>query len=101
MVNGEVIVARKCSCGTVAQDARVMGAQVTVSGTIGEKCHACPVWELHLTETAKIRENLIVGGGHVQLEGPVGRDVRVGAWEGDAVQCDRAGLYRRGRVRSV
>ncbi len=81
VVNGDVIVAgaKVILSGTVAQDARVMGAQVTVSGTIGRNATLAGV-DLHLTETAKIRENLIAGGGHVQLEGPVGRDARVGAW---------------------
>ncbi|CAE6761336.1 polymer-forming cytoskeletal protein [Nitrospira defluvii] len=81
VVNGDVIVAgaKVILSGTVAQDARVIGAQVTVSGTIGRNATLAGV-DLHLTETAKVRENLIAGGGHVQLEGPIGRDARVGAW---------------------
>ena len=65
-VNGDVIVAgaKVVLSGTVAQDARVAGAQVTVSGTIGRNATIGGV-DVHLTDRAKVRENLLAGGGHV------------------------------------
>ena len=82
VVNGDVIVAgaKVVLSGTVAQDARVVGAQVTVSGTIGRNATIGGV-DVHLTDRAKVRENLLAGGGHVQLAGSIGRDARVGAWQ--------------------
>lgn len=82
VVNGDIIVvgAKVFVSGTVAQDARIAGAQVTISGTIGRNAGIAAL-DLHLTGTARVRENLLAGGGHVQLEGPIGRDARVGAWQ--------------------
>ena len=80
VVNGDVIVAgaKVVLSGTVAQDARVVGAQVTVSGTIGRNATIGGV-DVHLTDRAKVRENLLAGGGHVQLAGSIDRDFVVAA----------------------
>lgn len=82
VVNGDVIAAgaKVILSGTVAQDARVAGARITVSGTIGRNATIGGV-DVHLTEAAKVGENLLLGGGHVQLAGSIGRDARVGAWQ--------------------
>ncbi|ODT45972.1 MAG: hypothetical protein ABS70_01860 [Nitrospira sp. SCN 59-13] len=81
VINGDVIVAgtKVVLSGAIAQDARVVGAHITVSGTIGRNATLAGV-DVHLTETATVRENVIAGGGSVQLSGAIGRDARVGAW---------------------
>ncbi|MBA2484514.1 MAG: hypothetical protein H0V35_00160 [Nitrospira sp.] len=80
VVNGDVIVAggTVSLSGTVAQDARIAGARVTISGTIGRNATLGGA-DIHLTETAQVRENLLAGGGNVHLAGHVGRDARIGA----------------------
>lgn len=82
VVNGDVIVAgaKVVLSGTIAQDARVAGAHIIVSGTIGRNATLGGI-DVHLTEKATVRENLIAGGGSVQLAGAIGRDARVGAWQ--------------------
>ena len=82
VINGDLIVAgaKVVVSGTVAQDARIAGARITVTGTIGRNA-AIGGWDIHLTDTAKVRDNLLAGGGNVELAGSVGRDARVGAWK--------------------
>jgi len=82
VINGDVIVAgaKVLLSGTIAQDARVAGAHIIVSGTIGRNATLGGV-DVHLTEQATVRENLIAGGAYVQLAGAIGRDARVGAWQ--------------------
>lgn len=82
VVNGDVIVAgaKVVLSGTIAQDARVAGAHITVNGTIGRNATLAGV-DVHLTEKATVRENVIAGGASVQLSGAIGRDARVGAWQ--------------------
>ncbi len=82
VVNGDVMVAgaKVVLSGTIAQDARVAGAHILVSGTIGRNATLGGA-DVHLTEKATVRENLIAGGGSVQLAGAIGRDARVGAWQ--------------------
>jgi cytoskeletal protein CcmA (bactofilin family) len=79
-VNGDVIAAggRVTLSGTVSQDARIAGGRVTVSGKVGRNLAVAGA-DILLTESAQIHENLLAGGGHVELSGTVGRDARVGA----------------------
>ena len=80
VVNGDVIVAgaKVILSGTVAQDARIAAAQITISGTIGRNA-TVGGGDVQFTKTAMVRENLLVGGGKVQLGGHIGKDARIGA----------------------
>ena len=80
VVNGDVILAgaKVTLSGTVSQDARIAGAKVTISGSVGRNMTVGAA-DVYFTDTAKVQENLLAGGGSMQLAGHVGRDARIGA----------------------
>ncbi|MCC2641550.1 MAG: conserved rane protein of unknown function, contains repeat [Nitrospira sp.] len=80
VVNGDVILAgaKVTLSGTVSQDARIAGARVTVSGSVGRNMTVGGA-DVHLTDTAKVRDNLLAAAASMRVAGPVGRDARIGA----------------------
>jgi cytoskeletal protein CcmA (bactofilin family) len=82
IVNGDLIVAgaKVILSGKVAQDARIAAAHAVVSGTIGRNL-TVGAPDIQLTDAGEALGNMLAAGGDVELEGRIGRDVKVAARE--------------------